>query len=736
MANRGINNIYNQIISSIDNLCTYYTNLYKNDNNIIIEIPLFKTILEDLEISLYYNHQYRNNIGDLGKGFRLNYHYKCYGDEYNYYTDKCDGSGFHATSFSETDLYSGETIYLSYEDLGEETYIIYGADIIDKYKNTFKLEENYNYPKKIIKRNNEIIDFLFDNSNKLIKIKNNKLDEIEFNYTNNYITSITYKRNNVTLHTLSFNYSNDRIISIIRTLNDISDTYTINYDDTNKIVEFSHFNNKLIYKYDDQNRISYIENNVGIRNEFTYYNTYTVVTDKYDIETNYYFNNYKLKYIKQSKYYKYISYNNLNRIEYEVDNIYLDSEYNLYNGGQTYNLDTLKYYSLIIKSYSITNVSINNINYSINRFNVILFKPETSIVTITINNQSNTDIIILNDRDYIKYTYSNIGFLLKRKTKYDSINMTYDNKGNVTYFGGLMTEKNYEYDNRENLIHSYSHNNNEHYYEYNNSNDLTKKILITGYDENGDEITEETTYTYNNHILDESTDESNKYTYSYDSYYRFKTKAFKNLDTNLYYYYYKYNYTNNYVSEIEDIYLNTVTGIEEISVKRQISYNSNNQISLNSIESNYTNYNFNYYYDNYNRLTNVKFLNNDIVTYTYDNNINNLTYGELISKTEYSNVYNYTYDNKGRIIEVNLNNSNYISLTYDNRNRLSSLIDYNLNNTINYTYDNYDRVIEYGYSNSNRIKLEYSSYNEISNRKIYYNNYDYIQLERKYNISY
>ena len=50
MTNRGIKEIYNQIID--EEIGKYYINLNKNDNNIIIEIPLLQVLAKDINLSL------------------------------------------------------------------------------------------------------------------------------------------------------------------------------------------------------------------------------------------------------------------------------------------------------------------------------------------------------------------------------------------------------------------------------------------------------------------------------------------------------------------------------------------------------------------------------------------------------------------------------------------------------------------------------------------------------------
>ena len=61
-------------------------------------------------------------------------------------------------------------------------------------------------------------------------------------------------------------------------------------------------------------------------------------------------------------------------------------------------------------------------------------------------------------------------------------------------------------------------------------------------------------------------------------------------------------------------------------------------------------------YDNKNRLTSIKFNNDEIVRYTYDEN------DLLIEKTEGSNNTFYKYDSNGKLININ---DNHIDVTYE-----------------------------------------------------------------------
>ena len=73
MANTGLKPYTKQFEENIDNGAKMYVNLYSNDANTVVELPIFTTFGErQLELKLYFNYQDRNVLGFFGKGARLN----------------------------------------------------------------------------------------------------------------------------------------------------------------------------------------------------------------------------------------------------------------------------------------------------------------------------------------------------------------------------------------------------------------------------------------------------------------------------------------------------------------------------------------------------------------------------------------------------------------------------------------------------------------------------------------
>ena len=71
--NTGLKNYTKQLNIKMASIGNAHVNLFKNDANLIFEIPLISSISsKKIEISLIYNHQLRNNLYELGYGCQTN----------------------------------------------------------------------------------------------------------------------------------------------------------------------------------------------------------------------------------------------------------------------------------------------------------------------------------------------------------------------------------------------------------------------------------------------------------------------------------------------------------------------------------------------------------------------------------------------------------------------------------------------------------------------------------------
>ena len=743
--NRGKDLLYNQLIDTIDYFGDYYLDLNNNDNNIILDLPILNTIFNDMNISIIYNHQKKNEIKDLGEGFKLNHYMTCSGNINSFIIERNDStidiiSGFHLNQLENGDLAS-----INYNDLGDDDYEVYGASITTNDYNRISLDIDKKYPNYIIYKNNETINYTFIN-NILQTIYNSKGDILLFEYNNsNYISKITYKRNNTLLNEIDFSYTNTKLTSIIvknglYNLKEIYISYNTNYINfiykncSTTINSFKIINNSL-------DKIIEIQDDINTLLNIEYNNLYTRVYDKYSIISNnnyidYYFVDNKLKYIKDNKNnYSYFEYNNY-KLVYSVEDIntILDNS-NIYNNWSLNNsllLNSESEYTLFIISSSITTIEINNNVYSNSYIKSITFKPNSGLNTINFNSYTSESIILLiENKDYIKYTYDNRSRINLEKRLNNSVTYTYDNKGNVTNI--LKEEYNKElltlnyYDTNSNIIRQILKEDNVikeyKYFTYNQSKRLERVYVvdtnnITELTPISDLTLEEIQYNeYNNYLLISTKEYGIKKEYTYDNRFRvskitigvvsnntfIKNKEiinnYDNYDRLEFETIKTYNYQNNdYVLE------NEIT-IENYKLEFNTLYSRiiENNVSLNT---------YNFTYDTHKRIKEEK--NNNIIINSYEYNLNN----DIESINKNNNEYEFEYNNEGLISNVLLNDNNYESYTYDNKKRVTRIDDYISNNYKTYSYDNKDRLT-YIYDTNGYIRefISYDSNNNVVTKK-------------------
>ena len=117
--------------------------------------------------------------------------------------------------------------------------------------------------------------------------------------------------------------------------------------------------------------------------------------------------------------------------------------------------------------------------------------------------------------------------------------------------------------------------------------------------------------------------------------------------------------------------------------------------------------NYQFTYDEYNNVTNVKINNNTLVTNHYEEgngNLNKVTYGN-------NNEVSYSYDKHDRIDKVTKMNDTY-DFKYDNFGRLTKYV--SNNNTYDYKYDFAKRLSTYNH-NGMEINYDYTKNNSLFN---------------------
>ena len=106
MANKGLKNYTKQLTQQLGNACGVSVNINEADANLIMTLPLFKTLgRAPIDLSLIYNHQNKDVANPFGKGMRLNLFEKISSSGSNYVFDNCDGS----TDIYVNDVFNKET---------------------------------------------------------------------------------------------------------------------------------------------------------------------------------------------------------------------------------------------------------------------------------------------------------------------------------------------------------------------------------------------------------------------------------------------------------------------------------------------------------------------------------------------------------------------------------------------------------------------------------------------------
>ena len=190
--NQGLKPYQESITHEIGSLKTI-VNLCPSASNIIVEIPLFKTLgVSVMSPSLIYNYQLRGS-GGIFRGVKFNYFPTLYKDGDNFYITNPDGTIDSYNGYNAINPETNSYIYYSYA--GRDYYILK-----DKYDNKIEyLDYNYSLPYRILYKDGTTLT-ITSSSNIPSKITNSCGDEILFFYNGSYINQIHYKKNNTILY--------------------------------------------------------------------------------------------------------------------------------------------------------------------------------------------------------------------------------------------------------------------------------------------------------------------------------------------------------------------------------------------------------------------------------------------------------------------------------------------------------------------------------------------------------
>ena len=711
--NTGLKNYTKQLTQTVGNVADVSVNINEEDANLIMSLPLLKTIgLSPIDLSLIFNYQNKNEDGLFGKGIRLNLFSKLIIDSDKITVKNADGS---------TDVYLSSKGYKNDENqttiekvYDDEYEISYHYKMIDKYGN-YRLYSptNLEYPDFIRTKNGDAFSIEFTYPTK--SILNYRGDVITFECIKGKVDTIIYKHNDVQLYHLKLEYSGDNYLICLSYFkeNTLLSSANIEYGDNTVVIADVMANYRMKYTLNGNKVISFVDSHDLQFDEsraatITYSGHKTIIVDN-----------------KGNKNYVFFDNNNLPLFEIDNDGNVIETEYDLATKVLTAKSSVVRTQNTIsnlFPSNSVVNfvkdsgVSVTN-PYSVSSsfFNSILKNTVCKIsgtgsLSYSVSCQGlATDSIqaiiwghqLTNysqdcyvevtlkadgeDKDLFKKTITDDNFDLmtlglSAKKSYKNITLTIKLVGNASIeIGGIQVIKK-DFGT---------------FFEYDDAGNAAGQSSGTG--------SISTKYNSKNQVVTNQGTDSTMYDFEYDdkgNLLKAKTAYGVAIEN-------EYNSNNNLIR-------NTVTnGKTMLETKKD--YNSYGFVTNETDElGNKTTYE----YDSFGRVTRVMDALYAVTTYNYDE-YDNLK--QIILQKNSENISaNYEYDNKQRLEKITLKDGPYYNFQYDDKDNLVKVL---LNNQtiFKYEYDSDDALIlqQYG-ENGDAFKFEYNSRKELI--KIYYVN--------------
>ena len=764
--NRGLKG-YTGLLETKLESASGYINLNYNDANLIFVVPLYNLKMpKELDLSLIYNYQNRTETGLFGKGFKLNLYANISQSGNNYIVTNSDGSSdeyVYQTTNTYKNTETQNTLTITSE--GGTTY--YNITTKNGYIYKYNLSVSANYPvsigigsserttvnlygstKKIettvSNASNYTITFEVDTTfiaytriNKIICSGLPVSTEYVIEYTNEYISSITYKLNNTVSRELIFSFNAGAIYFI-----DATEKHNFSYNiDTNT---------HLITFFCES--FSLPENPKTLTTLINYFSHDTKVTDFYNNVSYYLFEddeNYatgRLMYIINEN--EYVQ-NGITKQAFSLNNFEYDS-----NGLLKHQSSIIKYNpdNTNLLSSKRVNIFTNN-QLSLTNYDVItnspFYRPAlgdiadyvsgtgtlTKTVYLTGNTGDNFLISMLvkltsnynancfylellyggiNKRTYLRKKNNNSEYELVTmgihlESTITNIKITIGLSNSSMVIGGVMLMRkdfgvNYTYDSSNNLVSAETSNGTTNY-TY-NSNNLVSNILYP------DNTSEAYTYSFINNeykiasVVDEN-GVKEEYTYEHNG--------------NIEFYNLKRNNYGQYIS-IHNVYnSNGTLSQERDELDNTTSYNYYNSGLLyrvhSPLETSLDTVYIEYYYDSSDnaKIDRIKLYSNACTRNTY------YTYTSCgkLDTVDNSNGSLFSYDYNGYLdyIGLSLNNSKISEIDYTSDKYLPETIKYGTNS------DGY-RFIYDGNNNYSLTNIKYVTYLGILKNRFDYE-YDY-----------
>lgn len=755
-------------------------NICKQDANLHISVPLISTVgLSPIDTGLVFNLQDRTEYGMFGYGCRLDKYMYVQSISGGYSVTNADGSiDKYLTS---NGLYNKQT-ELTLSRVSSGTYdTTHYYTLTDKYNNVIKLNESDEYPKSIITKSGYEYTYDFISATKTIDnnhgdvvtlLRNNStlINRVEYkhngtlmgytvlDYTDNYLTKITYYNQSTVIGELTFTLNGDTVI-----VKDEISGYRIKYTlSDNKVISF-------IDGYNDNftngqtTSLSYEDNKTTItdyrgKKAYVFFDNngiplYEIDEEGYLIKTRYDNESGKVLSVSSTiatidnKLPNIFSSNDISSFELRTVNIEktecTDEFLSKILSDSTYKAIGTTKYSFLYKNEPIAGVATDNIT-AVVWVKQLTPSTDDNFMKISLSAGENEGESILLDKKTIDNQFDVYVLGLTAEKSYDYIRLWIDVRNASIEVGGIQILKKgfgsfYTYDENGNLTHTLSDSGTTDT-EYDSNNNPTTSIdkdssktqttinknrLVKTLSAYG--VTTDYTYdgTYKNNLLstkitNDDGDKIMETKQEYTSDGRFISKSIDAL--------------GNPTSYTYDTYGNIKTVMNALSVVTTYNYNDDETVSSITRSLNGSEQKAEYTYDTKKRLSTVTLSNGTVYELGYDGkylysiNVN----GKSLIKYMYNKVngtvrqmnygqngdkYLFTYNGDSQIIKIRCLNSNSkevnsYTYSYNSKKQLEEICR-NGNVLCHYSYDDEGNVIE-AYNSTFDIKYTYDNLGNVA----------------------
>jgi YD repeat-containing protein len=401
----------------------------------------------------------------------------------------------------------------------------------------------------------------------------------------------------------------------------------------------------------------------------------------------------------------------------------------------TYQYDNLN--RLILTTYPDTTTSSKTYDF---RGNVIRETDQGGHVTLHQYDLAGRQIAVTqaygaSNATTTSYAYDNAG---RKTSETDALghttSYTYDAAGNLTAISGVKGSFQYAYDNARNQVSMADGNGNTTQYQY----DARKRLTVTTYP---DQTTKTNAYDGPGNLVSVTDQAGNQVQYTYDAANQLASvvqvnSPNSNANTTIYGYDANGNpmlledanthATVNYFDVLNEL---TQKTLPDATLAETRQYDQNGNLAtvthFNGVTTTYT-------YDQLNRLLSRATTGEATVSFTYTATGKRQTMSDasgtttysydsmdrLISKATPEGTLSYTYDAAGNLESMSSNHAHGVSVSYsyDDLNRLTAVVDGNLNgsNTTSYTYDSANNIATATYPNGLQTTFSYDQLNRVS----------------------